>query len=204
MLRSLSLIVSSVTTMLMNVEHWTLLHPCIFPREHLVHLQVSTSTFRSNYQRSGISHFYSGVVCLSRINASIENTNFSRNTDRALIARESTIRVNRCIFNNNSVEGNGGTVYGHSNFIGIFNQTVFTNNRVSSGGVMYLSDSQVLIYDQTVFTNNRASSGRAMYLSDSQVLIYDSTFRYNAKYRGGAIAIEDGGFLNIEDSNILQ
>lgn len=92
-----------------------------FLQEHLVHLQVSTSTFRSNYQKSGIGHFYSGVVCLSHINASIENTNFGRNTDRALIARESTVRVNGCIFNNNSVEGNGGAVYGHSNFIGIFN-----------------------------------------------------------------------------------
>ena len=166
------------------------------PQEYLVHLQVSTSIFRSNSQGRG---YFSGVVCLSHINASIDNTNFSGNMDRALTARESTVRVSGCIFNSNS----GGAVYGQSNFIGVFNQTVFTNNSAGRGGAMYLSDSQVLIYDST-YEYNRANSGGAMYLSDSQVLIHDSTFGYNeARNRGGAIAIY-GGALDIEDSNVYN
>ena len=148
-------------------------------QEHLLHsrtVQVISSEFRSNTQTLG-NLFGSGAMCLSYTNVSLINSNFIGNSQRALTMRENGVRVEGCIFNDNFVERDGGAVYG-ININGTFNQSVFTNNRAGD-------------------------SGGAAYLSNSQVAFYDSTFRSNVASRGGAIAIDDGGVLEIDNSNMF-
>ena len=42
-----------------------------------------------------------------------------------------------------------------------------------------------------------------MYLSNSQVAFYDSTFRSNGANKGGALATDDGGVLEVNDLNMF-
>lgn len=139
-------------------------------------VQVISSVFQFNTQTH--SSLLSGVMCLSNTNAFLVNSNFTGNSQRALIAMNSTIAVDGCVFNNNFVERDGGAVFGSDNVIATFNQTVFTNNRAGC-------------------------SGGAVYLSNSQATFYDSTFGFNRAITGGAIAIEDGSVLNVDDSNVF-
>ena len=151
----------------------------LFRQEHSLHsrtIQVISSEFRSNTQTLAVLTG-SGAVCLSYTNASLINSNFSGNSQRALTVMDSGVTVDGCIFNDNFVERDGGAVYG-TNVNGTFNQTVFTNNRAGD-------------------------SGGAVYLSNSQVAFYDSTFSFNGASRGGAVATDDGGVLEIDDSNMF-
>ena len=149
-------------------------------QEHLLHsrtIQVISSEFRSNTQN--LSNLYgSGAICFSYTNASLVNSIFSGNSQRALIVQESGVTVDRCIFNDNFVQRDGGAVYGR-NINGTFNRSVFTNNRAGS-------------------------SGGAVYLTKSQVEFYDCTFRSNVAARGGAVAIDNGHALKIDDSNVFS
>ena len=102
----------------------------LFRQEDLLHgrtVEVISSVFQSNTQT--LTNLFGGAVCLSYTNASLVNSNFTRNSRRALIVRENRVTVDGCIFNNSSIERDGGAVFGRSNVIATFNQTVFTNNR---------------------------------------------------------------------------
>ena len=149
-------------------------------QEHLLHsrtIQVISSEFISNTQNLS-NQLGSGAICFSYTNASLVNSIFSRNSQRALTVRENGVTVDMCIFNDNYVQRDGGAVYGR-NINGTFNQSVFTNNRAGS-------------------------SGGAVYLTESQVAFYDSTFRSNVAARGGAVAIDNGHALEIDDSNVFS
>ncbi len=154
-------------------------------QEDLLHsrtIHIISSEFRSNTQNL-INRFGSGAMCFSYTNALLVNSNFSGNSQRALTVRQSEITVDGCIFSDKFVQRDGGAVYGNS-INGTFNQSVFTNNRAGSSSL--------------------PGSGGAVYLrSESQVAFYDSTFKSNVAARGGAVAIDNGGALNIDESNIF-
>ena len=104
-------------------------------QEHLLHsrtIQVISSEFISNTQNLS-NQLGSGAICFSYTNASLVNSIFSRNSQRALTVRENGVTVDMCIFNDNYVQRDGGAVYGR-NINGTFNQSVFTNNRAGSSG----------------------------------------------------------------------
>ena len=91
--------------------------------QHFQSTHCIAEPFKSN-NRSRLNILRSGIVCLSNTNASILSSNFSRNGATPLIAAQSTVAVDGSVFNENSVEGDGGAIYGHRNFVGLFNQTI--------------------------------------------------------------------------------
>lgn len=131
-------------------------------------MEVISSVFQSNTQ--AISNLFGfGAVCLSYTNTSILNSNFNRNSQRALALRKNRVTVDGCTFDDNSIQRDGGAVYG-SNIVHVFNQAVFTNNRAGdSEGAVCLSNSTVAFYG-SIFGCNRASRGRVIIIDNEDML----------------------------------
>ena len=151
------------------------------------HVNMIGNTFTYNRATRMISRNKGGgVMCIRTASLSIIDNNFSHNSAAGgagvIQVDESDVIIERSIFSNNRVGGNGGVLltYAYPTRYSIINSS-FTNNQAGyDGGVMYV--------------------GRA----DSHVTFSLSAFVFNnAKNRGGVVAIA-GSFLKLSQVSTFE
>ena len=207
--------------------------------ESVQHLLIKAVIFQSQPQRiatleiinSIATTMHSYFICIKSYQESL-STNFNTSKGGAVFARQSSIKLINCTFENNSAEI-GGAVYGESlsnvTVVGCtFVKNLATNATINclhesgTGGAIFLSPFNTVLSNShkkkyenmqvrgtlrlinTTFINNRASNyGGGIAAIHTIVSVQNCTFNNNKAIRGGAIYVISSSTVNVRESKFI-
>ena len=154
-------------------------------------LKISNCTFTNNTSAFGEG----GVLSIQQesslsINKSVFQGNSANSYGGVFIMSEISVAIDSSVFINNSAN-QGGVVHALQKTTIALRKNAFSNNSAkSSGGVLSLDQSSHLYDDRSQFIHNRATTGGVLYAIRSGIVLQNSVLSYNqATERGGAIYI---------------
>ena len=113
------------------------------------------------------------AITLEKGDYVIKDTVISGSGNGAIIlAADSSLRLENCVIENNSKDGNGGAIYvGTNSSLVVDDCKISGNSADGNGGAIYASEnSRVSLIGTTTITENKAVYGGGIYLADGAVL----------------------------------
>lgn len=129
---------------------------------------------------------------------SLTDCNFKNNNAKnggVILAHNSQVNINNCIFEDSSATKFGGIIYGNNSEITI-QRSSFTNSNAKYGGAFYSYKGNLKIYDSNFYNSKANSFGGAIAIDSLYSLIDNCTFNnYESESdAGGAIYTKNSSF----------
>ena len=109
------------------------------------------------------------------------------------LSKNANLRVDQCIFRNNSTPFKGGAIYAEKGSSVFTLNTIFRHNKaINSGGAIHIEDKTKSTFQNCLFDNNFSSKGGVFRTISSRIAFLNSNFTNNRASSGGVWGIFGG------------